>query len=405
MIQLILTIIEDLAMAIFISKYTYVHKKTFFIFLLTSVCVIETSISKFNSFTLLIFPIIMFITTLLCLKFINKEIKLNDIIASLLAPSLILVTDLLALIIWSLVLSIDLFEVINNDKFFLLASIFAKFLLIIIFYIIIFISKNLNKILCYKKWGILFPIWVILFILFYYLAYTILYGNFDIKTIYFITISLIILSILLLFLVYKIQKNNEISKELELESQRIYYIKKNIDTTKKINNEIALLQHSSIYNLLHTKIFLLNKNYDELEKFIDKQIDDFKKIKHILTSGNPLFDYEINKHINKLLLYNPNIKVSGSFNNQIYYIDEVYLNNLVKLLNYLFKISNLNEIFNINIYQDALFLKVQVMFIQNKNLKTESDISKIIFIDTSNFIIESKNINEYTIYTIIIELR
>lgn len=174
MMQLLLTIIEDVIMVIFIIKYLKIDQKNLFFYVVSILCIAETTIAEINYYLSLLLPVIMFATLLISVKLSNKKIVLNDLIACLLAPSMILITDLLSLVLLTNIFSVNIMIIAKEFKYILFASFVAKILLISFFAAILYLNENKNNILEHKQWWMLVPIWFVLFILLYFLGFSII---------------------------------------------------------------------------------------------------------------------------------------------------------------------------------------------------------------------------------------
>lgn len=399
MIQIILTIIEDLFMSFFISNYSNIEKGNLFIAYGTIIFSIETTIVQYISELSLFLPMIMILTSLLIIFYYKGKILFNDFIGSLLGPIIILLTDFVSLLLFGFIFSVSLNYITSNSFYLLSASLLSKVLLIVAYIIILDINSHRKILVKYKDWWIILPIWLVVFIVLYYLGEAIVFNNVTIHTIYMISLFLLILSILLLILFYKINKVSDIKHKNELIKQKEFYIKKNYEMLKKLHYEMTEVEHSTTYNYLHIKGLLFNKKYDEMESFLNNKIYDLKKIKNIINSGNPYFDYVMNKMVNNMLLQNHNIKTSLQITNKKFEIKNVKLDLVVLIIEYLFSVSNKRKAFNIDIIQKNKYLIIQLIAndinLDNKEFKKISKSNEI----KCNY----KKIDDYCIIKILIE--
>lgn len=403
MIQFILTIVEDIIMVCFLSFYIEIEEKLKFILLVGAVCIVETTIAEEEMLTMLL-PIIISISLMISIFLIKKKLSLNVVIASVLSPVIIIVTDLIALVIVSGCLSVDFVFVANSSNYLFLASIIAKFLLIIFYVLILYINKNIGNMLSYRQWWILLPIWSVIFLLLYFLGFSILHNTINANLIYLITFFLIVLSVMLLILFYKIQKESEMKRRMELETQKNYYVKKNKEMLSRLYDEISKIEHSSIYNFLHIKGLLANKDYNEIEIFVDNNINKIKKLKNVIITENPYFSYVINKKVNELLLKNSNIKVSIIIENKDFQVEEFQLKFLIKVIDILFNNSDKDKSFNISFFQTNMFLKMTVIFEANKNNFFDEKNVLNYLEKHKNMNYKCKKIDSYYMYIIVLEL-
>lgn len=187
-------------------------------------------------------------------------------------------------------------------------------------------------------------------------------------TIYILLLLLIALTILMLILYFQIQKKNIERQKMELEIQKSNYIKKNKEIINKLHNEITVIDHYNMYVLLHTKILIQNKQYKEANIFLDKNIHKLKRYKNVINTGQPIFDYEINKLINKLILADGNIKTT--IHSITADIDKDNLKIICEVISHLFAIANKQKVFNIQISETFSYILVSISFYETVSSKT-----------------------------------
>lgn len=403
MTQIILTVIEDLLMSIFISKYTYLEKNKFFIIIATLLFTFETTLVEYIPKLSILLPMIIFITTLFVIFFYKRSIIFNDVVGSLLAPTMILLTDILSLVLLSFSLSLSIDAITNNIHYMLTASILSKVFLALAYIMILNFNSHSKIILNYKDWWMLLPIWIVIFIILYFLGESIILNDVSLKTIYVVTIFLLILSAFFLILFYKIQMENDIKHKNELVKQKEFYMKKNYEMIKKMHNEIIEIEHSTIYSFLHIKGLLINKDYDEIESFLDKNIYKSRKFKNIINSGNPYFDHVLNKSVNNILSQNGDIKTSIQITNKNFEIEKSQLDIISSTIELLFNISDKNSFLDLNIIQKNKYIII-TLIISNLQ-KIPNDYKKIFDIYETNEKISYsyKKIDNYYIFKILIE--
>lgn len=403
MIQIILTVIEDLLMSIFISKYTYLEKNKFFIITATFLFTLETTLVQYIPKLSILLPMIMFVTTLLIILFYKKNIIFNDVVGSLLAPTMILLTDILSLVLLSFSLSLSIDAITSNVHYILTASILSKVFLALAYIMILNFNSHSKIILNYKDWWMLLPIWIVIFIILYFLGESIILNDVSLKTIYVVTIFLLILSAFFLILFYKIQKENDIKHKNELVKQKEFYMKKNYEMIKKLHNEIIEIEHSTIYSFLHIKGLLINKDYEEIESFLNKNIYKSRKFKNIINSGNPYFDHVLNKLVNNLISQNGDVKTSIQIANKNFEIEKNQLDIISSTIEFLFNISDKKSSLNLDIMQKNKYIIITLII--NNLQKDFIDYKKIFDMYESDEKISYsyKKIDNYSIFKILIE--
>lgn len=397
MTQIILTIIEDFIMALFIKKY--LNLNTSFIFFSSIICIAETTFVQYIPNWSYSLPFVMFLTILFLIFLFKKNISLNDFIGALLGPTLILLTDILSLFILKPVFP----KFISNNYYILSASFFSKILLIIAYYFILNYSLEIKKILIFKDWWMLLPIWIIVFFILYFLGESIILNKVTYNTIYIITILLLLLSIFLLILFYRIQKENELKHKNELIHQKEIYIKKNYTMMKKLYDEISKIEHSTTYSFMYIKALLLNEKYNDINSFLNEKNYESKSIQNIINTGNPYFDYELNKILKKMSNSKNNIKISVNFKNSNFEIDKNNVDNIINIIKFIFSVSNKNYSLNIDIVQKGNF----IIFTLINNLASAEYKDYKYFLDslknTDKISCNYKQINSYIFFKILVE--
>lgn len=399
MIQFIINLIEDTILVYFVSNYTKVKEKKSFQITSILICFIETCIlDLFVNYSFLL-PILIFCTLLLGIKHYNKVLQLTDIISCLLGIAFIIGADILSLAIVSAISNLSVDQVSQSSHHFIISILLSKILFFIIVKSKLFLTSNAKKILNAKDWWILFPIWIIIFFIMYTLGESLVFNNFDSKTIYLILILVLLLTVFFLILLYQIQKENELKRINDLNNQKIYYSNKNMEMINKLHNEITVIEHSTVYILMHIKSLIHNKNFDELDAFLDKNIKKSRKYENVINTDNPYFDHEINKVIHSLLIQGGNIKTSIFIKPNQIQIEKKHLDLFVRIIEYLFSISLPDKVFNIEIYQKSNFyIILSIYFFKKANaiIKIPNDILKLINLTQSQYnIITVDNMNTF----------
>jgi hypothetical protein len=402
MIQIILTIIEDLIMAFFIYKYLNLKSSKSFIVVTTLSCSLETTLVEYIPKLSVALPFIMFITILLIIYLYKKNIVLNNVIISLLGPITILLSDIFSLVLLNFIQSFPINDMINAEYFILTASITSKFIEILIYMLILYFNSYNKIILNFKDWWMLLPIWIIIFYILYLLGESIVFNNVNIKIMYTISIFLLILSVFFLILFYKIQKENEIKYKNKLLKQKEYYMKTNYEMIKKMHNEMTELEHSNIYNFLYIKGLLFNNKEEEIESFLNQRIYKLKKFKNI-NSGNPYFDYVLNKTINNIITQNGDVKTFVQIENNNFEIKKNQLDAISSTIEFLFNLSDKKSSLHLEIIQKKNYIiftliynNIQINSVDHKTIQDMYD-------NTNKISYSHKEIDTYNIFKILIE--
>lgn len=364
LIQIILSIIEDFIISYFIASMTNFNKKIPFIIFNTLFCSILTTI--FNSYNTLsnYLPLFIFITIVIILKFFKKKITLNDIVLCLVGPILTIITDLISLLFFSIIIDTSLNILTSTSHHMVIASFFAKFLLFFSCQILIKNKLSTKEHLNYKKWGILFPICLLIFSSIYVLGNAIVNNSLSTYSMYYLIICFVLLSILIIALYNIIQKECIDIKEFELNKQKEQYIRENKNIMLRLHNEITVIDHENMYTFLQIKNLIKIKDYNSINKILDSKILSLKKYKNIIHTGNPYFDQSFNKVLYDCVLEKKDIKTICSIVNNDFSIQEKEIDFIIDILHYLLSISKSNEPFIIDMSIKSKYLVIFFIFYQ-----------------------------------------
>lgn len=407
MIQIILTIIEDFAMAYFLSRFLMLEKKDTFFILSAAISIIETLFTTdiFNFSSLL--PFLLILSNLILIKILKKEIDFIDCFICIIAPIIIILTDLLGLVIFSFIFHINIEIIVTNKELLSIVSFFSKILLIFIYLLILFIkTKNTIHASQKKIWIIVF-IWFIIFLLIYTLGESIVYNNLNMQTIYHFTFLFIILILSLFIFFYYLYNEMKIKYNNELLDQKEYYINKNLHNINKMYDEIINIEHFTLYNLLYIKTLMLNNRYDEINIFLDKNISKLKKFSTIINTGSYYFDYMINKKLNEYNYNGYDIQTIVSVQYGNFNIEENTVEDIIKIIDVLFEVGDKNKTFSLTFSKKKNFLVIKIIFQKNSSINNMSYFyNKINKIKSENPKISYKkdSFNNYITYKILCEL-
>ncbi len=381
MISLILIVIEAFILSLFLSKYLSLQKEYGFSIIVFILCMIEAMIFYENTFMYsFIRPVLLFFTLLICIYLKKKCLTKTDALVCLLVPVMLIITNFISSLLTSLFLSRT---VSQYDQYYLISSIVSKVLLIIVYAFINYYAGHENR---ESQWSVFMIVWMLVFILiflFWLDRYSIYSGIF----------ILAIISIILIIFIYHIQRNNEIMIKKEVEIQKAYYVQRNKRTVDRMYDDIQRIEHASLYNLSHIKLLLQQHNYDELNLYLDNNIDKMRKYRNIMNTDNPFFNYIMNQKINQLLLQNSNIKVSCILENKDIPISKEQIELLATIINQIFDISQHDQSFNITFYTQNSYFKVEIIFTKQHNIDFEISVDYKI-----------KEIENYTVLTCLFDL-
>lgn len=388
LIQIILSIIEDLIISFFVVEMVDFKKnKTYFVLSNTILCAFITYIFNKNTSLTNYLPFCIVLNIMILLRIFKKKLSLNDLIVSLIGPILVIITDLISLLLCSFLTHFDLSKIVNDPHNIILASFFAKLILLLI---CLFISNRKPKFkndLNYKKWGILCPIGLLIFSEIYVLGDAIVSNSLSTLSLYYLIINLIILSALIIILFYIIQKESINEKQIELTIQKEKYISQNKSLLLKLHDEISVIDHNNMYTLLQIKNLIKQQKYNEIEEIIENNIFKLRKYKNIICTGNPLFDQAYNKEINYYSMQNYDLKTICSISNKDFQIEKDEINFIIDSLKYFISISKIEKTFTINISSKLNFLTIYFLFYHSKDFDIDflSDLKNVYSSDNLKF--------------------
>lgn len=368
LIQIILSIIEDSILSFFIARTTKVKKQVPFIITSTFICSLMTNVFNYYEPITEYLPLAIFLTNISLLKYFKVKINFNIVIWCILAPILIILTDLIALLLFSFYAYFNITIITNNQQYITYASFLAKILFLMICILILNIQQKNKNILSFKTWGILLPIYLSVFFSIYILGNAIVSNTLNNHSILLLINIQVILSVLIIVLYYIIQKESLNIKKIELNAQKEKYIKQNKSLMLKLHDEISTIDHNNMYTLLSIKNLLNKNNLNEINGIIDKKIYELKKYKNIIYSGNPYFDQVFNREINNYCLLGKDIKIMCLISNSDFEINQLEMDYILDILKYLISISSVKP-FTIDINDKLKFLNISFIFYSIKDIE------------------------------------
>lgn len=368
LIQIILSIIEDSILSFFIARTTKVKKQVPFIITSTFICSLMTNVFNYYEPITEYLPLAIFLTNISLLKYFKVKINFNIVIWCILAPILIILTDLIALLLFSFYAYFNITIITNNQQYITYASFLAKILFLMICILILNIQQKNKNILSFKTWGILLPIYLSVFFSIYILGNAIVSNTLNNHSILLLINIQVILSVLIIVLYYIIQKESLNIKKIELNAQKEKYIKQNKSLMLTLHDEISTIDHNNMYTLLSIKNLLNKNNLNEINGIIDKKIYELKKYKNIIYSGNPYFDQVFNREINNYCLLGKDIKIMCLISNSDFEINQLEMDYILDILKYLISISSVKP-FTIDINDKLKFLNISFIFYSIKDIE------------------------------------
>lgn len=216
MVNLFINIIEDLLLVYFISYYIKVDHRRDFQICMFLVCLIETCIFDFLGDLYLLLSVLILGSLLLGIKYYNKVLCLSDVISCFLALALVLGTNMLALLIMSMLSNISINQISQSSYHFIVSTLLAKMLFFIAVQSILYMASHTKRLFIMQQWWNLIPICFIIFFLMHILIESVVFNQFNIHTIYWFLALVLLLSIFFTVLLYQIHKEDERKRINEL---------------------------------------------------------------------------------------------------------------------------------------------------------------------------------------------
>lgn len=379
LIQLILAFIEDIIISFFIAELTNIKKnKKYFIILNTFLCCLTTHSFNYYQINQYI-PFSIFFIIITLLKIFKKKITLNDVVISLFGPILVIITDFISLLVFCYIFKFTIYDLVANANLLVICSFVAKLLLLFVCLFILNKRPKTKNNLSYKKWGILCPIWLLIFSGIYILGDAIVFHSLSTISMYYLIIDLVALSILIIILYEIIQKESLNTKQFELNIQKEKYIKQNKNIMLKLHDEISVIDHNNMYTFMQIKNLLKEEKYQEIDEIINNNIHKLKKYKNIICTGNPYFDQVLNREISHYSIQGRDIKTICTISSKEFQIEKEEMDFIVDTLKYLFSISNSKKPFTIHISHKINFIIIYFMFNQSEEFDNSilTDLKKI----------------------------
>lgn len=317
---LFFTFIENITMSVTVMKSFHIQSKLkiLSIMFISTFYMTLIKTSTIPNFFISLFPIFGYT---LFLTFEYKDFHFSYFAFPAILIFLLLFSNSIGYISASYILKIPDVNSIPNYEFIYNYSLISCLLFILLcmgFYYITHKNRDDIKI---KDSIALGTAMFLLIMMFSTLLESVILTNFNIYTIYTLMIEFIILSLLIFYLYSNMHKQTKENIIINNELLKIQYKNQMYSIVNQLNDQLTHDKHMMIYNLLKIK-HMLNNNNEEIQQFIDKEIERMSKYKYISSTGNILFDYTMTNKINMLISNNIDVKAVFMLNKDNELLDD-----------------------------------------------------------------------------------
>ena len=158
------------------------------------------------------------------------------------------------------------------------------------------------------EWWPLFIFFTCLFMMLETLLGAISLAKMDQNMIYCFLVELLILTLISFFLYYKIEKQTRINGLMSKQLIKKEYQEKIYNLVNRTIDHQNEEKHLMQYSFLNIKNLLENKDYDQVNLFVNNELHKYLNYRFIASSNNPLFDYELTIKVNELTSQKKDVK-------------------------------------------------------------------------------------------------
>lgn len=363
----LLTFIESFILSsfIFASVDLNQYKKSGLV--LTFIFVVETFV--FNNFYVnnLVLLITELITGMIFIFYYKKDIKFIYIFIICLSIGLIIVSNLVALSVVSIILQIGINSLSTNLSFYFLATILSKMVYFLISLVAYRIFKRNDSSLSLSKWWPLLLFFAFVLIMIIVIGESIVFNTINISTLWVLLVCLISSLLLAIYIYIKVNLDNK--KQIELTSQLVKnkYINKNYDKMNYLYNKTIKERHEMMYVLLHVKNDILDNRYESALEILSEQISKTEGMQLLKSTQNPYFDYKMHEALDEYRNRGFKIKTSFSLGKIGLLSDETFIEELLNIIEYLSTVTDESKNMSIFLNQKNQNLIVLIDISSNCN--------------------------------------
>lgn len=357
--DIIITTIESLILSGFIlTTFDLFYKKIFII--LTILYITETFIFNnlfVNNFMLLIVELI---TTLTILYHYKKNITFQYFWVTCIGIGLILISNLISIIIVSIILNAPISSICNDFSFFVIATSLSKIINFILWIPAVnFFKKNENSLLL-KKWWLLIIFLTIIIVMIIILIESIIFKKYTDRLLTLLIFGLIILLFLSIGIYYKINQDNKLQLKLTKKILKDQYLNKNYTKMNYLYNKTIEEKHKMIYLMIKFKNLLNNHQYEELKLAIEAEISSTNNLHIIKSTSNPFFDFKINEKLEAIKQKGYNIKTVFQLSEVTILTEESIVYDILSSIDWICQYSNNKKYISLFITHKQSYLLIEI---------------------------------------------
>ena len=195
---------------------------------------------------------------------------------------------------------------------------------------------------------------------------SVIFINFNIYTIYSLFVEFMILIICNVALYIKLVIHNKNSIKMSQQITRMQYQNQMYGLVNQVKDRLAKEKHKMLYGYMHMKLLLKEDNKEELEDYINQEIERIMKYKYLSSTGNALFDYCMTNKVNQLIDLDIDIKTVFMLNkNNMLLEKESVVYYIMDCLDYMVSLETKKlEIF-VNEYQQKYILLKFIVYTES----------------------------------------
>ena len=361
----VMTVFEDFLITYFIFSYFLEEKKLQKIFILSTICVIETYIFN-NYFLNNEFLLILLISTwAISLIIFNKKINLMFFVIPSLLMGLLLVSNILSFYLTSLIFNVKI-NVISTYTYLTVISILISRIVFLIACIKLYSKLKTIRLEKYDLFEFKpFIIFVIcLFSIVTTIGQSIVYNSFDYSFFIIVVIEFIVMSISAIVLFICIQRNSVKKIELETRVNELEYSKKLYFEACKLSYQFSREKHKLYYVLKQIEDISIQEKCSNAN-LIQNALKEIGKIDISYTSCNPIYDYMITKKIIDLKYLNYDVIYTANLSEIEIFTDTILIGNIEQYINLLTLNTNIDTSENrsliINVLEKGNYIVLELI--------------------------------------------
>ena len=314
---------------------TSLGKNKTYILVQTILITLLTTFYNYENMTFLLLFEVIFVSFAMAYIF-NKKMKVSIFSQVLLAMLINSFCNLSALIVMSMMKVMPIFNLKDSSFVFAQATVLSKVLFLLLAMII---YRNDFKFNDGKLYSIISILLIDVTIIVHGLIDAIIYESINTKMIHLLSGSFILFVILLLGIIYLINKEYENNLKLQRQEAQEKMIKNNLILIESISSKMTDMEHRMNYLLLKLKHHISHNEIDDALALIENNFWKLNRINYYTNTNNPYFDNLFAGVMKKL--YEKNIYPivlcevkKGELDNNIYitslFVD--FINQLVSLV-------------------------------------------------------------------------